>query len=92
MTNRFTDPEPVLFIVGDIHVEIYERLVDGAREFKAWFGTEPTGDTPESMYTDDHLEDLATAAKAADIVIACTRGSMCVFDAARQLVRLGVVR
>lgn len=86
-----TDPETLeMFTVGDIHVTICREIVDSAVSYWATFQTNPNDDAV-GRFEFYSLDDLATAASAADAVIAHHRGLIDTIDTARQLARLGLV-
>lgn len=86
-----TDAESLeMFIVGDLHVTIYRETIDDEPFYSANFEPEP-GESTGGCYKAGHLEDLATAAQAAEAIILMHRGMADVLDTARRLARLGLV-
>ena len=77
-------------IIGHMHVTVYESEIDGEIRYAASFEPD-SNESAHGCYEQEHLDDLATAAQAADLIIRCHEQRLGVLEAADRLHQLGVV-
>lgn len=77
-------------IIGHMHVTIYASEFDDEIRYAASFEPDPN-ESAHGYYEQEHLDDLATAAQAADLIIRCHEQRLGVLEAAERLHQLGVV-